>query len=87
MRRAVVFLALVLSLSGCAGLGKLSPEGTSKALSQAQGALTALDTLAKTASLTDETKSQIAGYAKWANVALQAAGVLAPVVVSAASGS
>ncbi len=87
MRRAVTCLVLAIAISGCAGLGKVSPEGAAKSLSQAQGALTALDTLVKTAPLTDETKDQIAGYAKWASVALQAAGVLAPVVESVASGS
>ena len=81
MRRVLTALVLCLALGGCAGVNKTA------ALTQAQGALVALDTLAKTAPLTEATKVQIGGYAAWVNVALQAAGILAPVVEAVAVGS
>ncbi len=92
MRNYLAALLLVTVLTpACArpGAGTAAGSGTglsvADALTQADGAITALETLAKTVPLDAKTQAQIDGYAAWAKIALQAAGIIAPVVEAAGS--
>lgn len=84
MRKLIVALSIVAAL-GCAACAKTitATDGTAtamttdEALTQAQGAATALATLAQTSPMDDVTKQQMAGYAAWADFALRAAGIIA----------
>lgn len=84
-----MLLLASLALAGCAATGT-NTGGTApklsvpEALIQAQGAATALATLAQTSPMDDATKSQMQGYAAWANFALQAAGIIVPVAEAVA---
>lgn len=97
MRKISLALLVVVStsafgLSGCAnlGAGPSSPGSgagitVSDALTQAQGALTALETLAGTSPMSAETQAQVKGYAAWADFALKAAGIVVPVAQAVGS--
>jgi predicted small secreted protein len=88
-----MLLLASLALAGCAatngagtssaGPGAGQEISVTDALTQARGAATALATLAQTSPMDDATKAQMANYSAWANFALQAAGIIAPVVEAA----
>lgn len=85
MRKFLVALSIVAALS-CAACAKIgtSTDGSatisaSDALTQAQGAASAIATLSQTSPMDDATKAQIQGYAAWADFALKAAGIVAAV--------
>jgi|GEM_PF-3496650 len=86
-----MLLLVSLALAGCAATNGAGTSSVGSgvagqkisvidALTQAQGAATALATLAHTSPMDDATKAQMANYSAWANFALQAAGIIAPVV-------
>ena len=85
MRKFLVSLLLVAAMTpACARLGAGPSSAGSgagisaaDALTQAQGAATAIATLAQASPLDDATKAQIQGYAAWADFALRAAGIIA----------
>lgn len=85
MRKFLAALLVVSAMTpACARLGA-GPSSTGSgtgisatdALTQAQGAATAIATLSQTSPMDDATKTQIQGYAAWADFALRAAGIIA----------
>ena len=85
MRNFLVSLLLVATMTpSCARLGAGTSSAGSgagisaaEALTQAQGAATAIATLSQTSPMDSATKAQIQGYAAWADFALRAAGIIA----------
>lgn len=81
-----ILIASCLSLPACATLGAGTTAGSGSgitvtdAITQAQGAASAIVELTKTSPLDDKTKSQIEGYSAWVDFALRAAGIVAAVV-------
>ncbi len=85
MRKFLFALLLVAAMTpACARLGA-GPSSTgsgtgisaSDALTQAQGAATAIATLSQTSPMDDATKTQVGDWSAWLNFALKSAGIIA----------